>query len=158
MPHIMRNLLWCHQICSSTEGQWRKPQPALNHPFLQGARHLLHLPLLMKLATHLSTSCAIPFSLSNDVLCHLSFCFALRLSELSIHMQLSKPELISCALCSSACAQMTPPSSSAYTHFLFLITKFCFITAPFFSSSQKVSFGAALSKSSWQFPAQAQSD
>lgn len=95
-------------------------------PFLQDAKHLLHLHLLMKLATHVSTRCAIRPSLSNFVLCHLSFCFALRLSELLLHMQLAKPEWI------VHCVQTTPPSFFAYINFLILIPKFCFITAPFF--------------------------
>lgn len=121
-----KKLLQSHQIYSGIEGNGGKLNEPYIIPFLQDAKHLLHLHLLMKLATHLSTRHAIHPSLSNFLLCHLSFCFALRLSELLLHMQLAMNELL------VHCVQMTPPSFFAYINFLILIPKFCFITAPFF--------------------------
>lgn len=108
-----------------------------------GCRILATPPLPTKLATSLSTSSAIPPLLSKAVLCHLSFCFALRLSKLSVRRHLSKPVWIRFALCSSACIQMTSPSFLACTHFL-IILKVCFTPAPLFfphRSSQLVLLG-----------------
>lgn len=85
----------------------------------------------MKLAPNLSKSSAISRFLSKAVLCHLSSCFALRLSKLSVCTHLPKPVWIRSALCSSACTQMTSPSFLACSHFLITL-KFCFTPALFF--------------------------
>lgn len=113
-----------HQICSSTEGQWRKTRRALHPPFPPGCQTFATSSPPNE-ACHPCQYKMCP-SLSNFVLCHLSFCFALRLSELLLHMQLAKPEWI------VHCVQTTPPSFFSYINFLILIPKFCFITAPFF--------------------------
>lgn len=85
----------------------------------------------MKLATNLSKSSVFSPFLSKAMLCHLSFCFALRLSKLSVCMHLSKPVWIRPVLWSSVCTQMTSPSFLACSNFLITL-KFCFTPAPFF--------------------------
>lgn len=132
------------QYRRSMEGDPASPTSG-RRPFLQGAKYSLHIHLPRKLATNLSKSSAISPFLSKAVLCRLSFCFALRLSELSVRVHLSKPVWIGCALCSSACIQMTSPSFLAYTHFL-IILKFCFTPAPFFFLAEVLSWCCLVQK------------